>query len=210
MRERSLAVFSICPAFPLAFVIMYIHTNIKPTSWSLCRLPHTHSQHLTLGLGLARCHGTMICRQIQFNQIDLRTQLCCSHVHELACCWYSTENSLAREFACSGGANQLSNFCNEQRSKLCNFMAVQRPSLLPKDSAEFRGWYDTLPQTQPKESEAFQAWQKALPQTQLKESEAYKAWQKANLHVQPKESEAYQAWQKADPARSQRQKSIWS
>jgi len=83
------------------------------------------------------------------------------------------------------------------------FKAVQRPSLLPKDSDEFRGWYDTLPQTQPKQSEAYQAWQKATPQMQPKESEAYQAWQKATPQLQPKESEAYQAWhqvgQKANP-----------
>ena len=42
--------------------------------------------------------------------------------------------------------------------------SVQRPSLLPKDSAEFRGWHDTLPQTQPKESKVHQVWRKALQQ----------------------------------------------
>ena len=78
----------------------------------------------TLGLGLARCHGRTICRQIKFNQSHLRTQICCSCVHEHACWRHSIENSMAREFACSGGANQLSNFCNELRSKLCNFKLV--------------------------------------------------------------------------------------
>jgi len=79
------------------------------------------------------------------------------------------------------------------------FKAVQRPSLLPKDSAEFRGWYDTLPQTQLKESEAYQAWHKVLPLTQLKESEAYQTWRKAKPQMQSKESEAHQAWHKALP-----------
>jgi len=53
------------------------------------------------------------------------------------------------------------------------FKAVQRPSLLPKDSAEFRGWYDTLPQTHHKDSETYQAWKKANSQMQPKESKAY-------------------------------------
>jgi len=60
------------------------------------------------------------------------------------------------------------------------FKAVQRPSLLPKDSAEFQGWYDALPQTQPKKSEAFQGW--------------YKAWEKATPQLQPKKSEAFREW----------------
>jgi len=78
------------------------------------------------------------------------------------------------------------------------FKAVQRPSLLPKDSAEFQGWYDTLPQTQPKTSEAYKAWykacEKATPQLQPKKSEAYKAWEKATPHQQPKKSEAFREW----------------
>jgi len=56
---------------------------------------------------------------------------------------------------------------------------VQRPSLLPKDSAEFRGWYDTLPQTQPQDLAEFRGWQKALPQMQPKKSEAFREWLQA-------------------------------
>jgi len=74
--------------------------------------------------GLALSHGRTICYQIKFNHSDLRTQICCSHVHELSCWRHSVENSMAREFACSGGANQLSNFCNKLRSKLFNFKFV--------------------------------------------------------------------------------------
>jgi len=79
------------------------------------------------------------------------------------------------------------------------FKAVQRPSLLPKDSAEFQGWYDALPQTQSKNSEAYQAWEKATPQLQSKDSEAYQAWEKATPQTQSKDSETYQAWEKANP-----------
>ena len=78
------------------------------------------------------------------------------------------------------------------------FKAVQRPSLLPKDSSEFLGWYDTLPQTQPKESEGYQAWKKACPQMQPKESEAYQGWQTATPQMQPKKSEAFRGWLQAD------------
>ena len=81
------------------------------------------------------------------------------------------------------------------------FKAIQRPSLLPKDSAEFRGWYDTLPQTQPKDSEAHQGWQKAAPMMQPKDSEVYQGWhdewQKAASMMQPKESEAFREWLQA-------------
>jgi len=72
--------------------------------------------------------------------------------------------------------------------------AVQRPSLLPKDSAEFQGWYDTLPQTQPKTSEAYKAWEKTNPHMQPKTSEAYKAWEQALPQLQPKTSEAFREW----------------
>jgi len=47
---------------------------------------------------------------------------------------------MAREFACSVGANQLSNFCNELRSKLCNFrlvVAAPLDKLLKKETP----WY---------------------------------------------------------------------
>ena len=81
------------------------------------------------------------------------------------------------------------------------FKAAQRPSLLPKDSAEFRGWYDTLPQTQPKDSEAYQAWEQTNPQLQPKDSEAYRAWekarQKATPQMQPKKTKAFREWLQA-------------
>jgi len=77
------------------------------------------------------------------------------------------------------------------------FKAIQRPSLLPKDSAEFRGWYDTLLQTQPKDSVAYQGWYDTLLQTQPKDSEAYQEWQKAAPMMQPKESEAFREWLQA-------------
>jgi len=79
------------------------------------------------------------------------------------------------------------------------FKAVQRPSLLPKDSAEFLGWYDALPQTQSKSSDAYKAWAKALPQTQSKDSDAYKAWAKASPSpmMQPKKTEAFREWLQA-------------
>ena len=83
------------------------------------------------------------------------------------------------------------------------FKAVQRPSLLPKDSAEFRGWYDALPQTQPKESEAFQAWQKAWqkasPQMQLKKSEAFREWLQAVRENASQRSVDSHLWFKSKP-----------
>jgi len=74
------------------------------------------------------------------------------------------------------------------------FKAVQRSSLMPKESAEFQEWYDALPQTQPKSSEAYQAWEKATPQLQHKGSEAYQAWEKASPSMQPKKSDAFREW----------------
>ena len=94
---------STCPTFPLAIVVIYMHANITPTTWSLTHEHSLQHAHISLGLGLARCHGTTRCRQIKFNQFDFGTQLCCSQIHELACCWHSIKNSLAREVACSCG-----------------------------------------------------------------------------------------------------------
>ena len=58
--------------------------------------------------GLVLGRGRTICYQIEVHQSDLRTQICCSHVQEFLCLRHSVENSKAREFACSGGANELS------------------------------------------------------------------------------------------------------
>jgi len=82
------------------------------------------------------------------------------------------------------------------------FKAVQRPSLLPKDSAEFQAWYNALPQKQPMDSESYKAWYKAYekttPHLQSKDSEAYKAWYKAyektTPPMQPKNSDAFREW----------------
>ena len=53
--------------------------------------------------------------------------------------------------------------------------SVQRPSQLPKESAEYRGWYDALPQKQPKGSAQYGDWYKALPQAQPKKTEAFRS-----------------------------------
>ena len=84
----------------------------------------TNSTLIVEHSGLALSHGRTKCYQIKFNQSDLRRQIRCSHVHELSCWKNSVENSLAREFACSGGANQLSNSCDKLHSKFCNFEFV--------------------------------------------------------------------------------------
>jgi len=65
----------------------------------------TNSTLIVEHSGLALSHGRTKCYQIKFKQSNLRTQICCSHVHGLSCWRHSVENSLAREFACSGGAN---------------------------------------------------------------------------------------------------------
>jgi len=79
------------------------------------------------------------------------------------------------------------------------FKAVQRPSLLPKDSAEFQGWYDTLPQTQPKKSEAYKAWEKATPQLQPKKSEAFREWLQAVRENASQRSVDAHQWFKSKP-----------
>jgi len=101
----------------LTYIYIYIYNWQNKTLFIQIKLIVQHS-------GLARRHGRTICCQIKFNESDLRTQICCSHVHELLCLRHSVENSKAREFAWCCGANQLSNFCNKLRSKLYNFRFV--------------------------------------------------------------------------------------
>ena len=54
------------------------------------------------------------------------------------------------------------------------------PSTAPKDSPEFKAWYDTLieslPQCKPKDSAEFLAFLDSLPQCQPKDSAEFKAW----------------------------------
>ena len=88
--------------------------------------------------GLARSLGRTICRQILFNESDLRTQICCTHVRELSGFRHAVDNSKAREFAWRGGANQLFNFCNKLRSKLFNFKFVG-PLVFPLGCGKWPG-----------------------------------------------------------------------
>jgi len=81
---------------------------------------------------------------------------------------------------------------------------VQRPSLLPKDSAEFRGWYEALPQTQLKDSQAYKAWAKAwakgAPPMQPKKTEAYREWLRAVRENASRQSVDSHQWFKSKPA----------
>jgi len=92
------------------------------------------------------------------------------------------------------------------------FKAVQRPSLLPKDSAEFLGWYDTLPQTHRKDSLTYQAWydkwKMATLQTQSKESEAFRGWLQAVRESASKQSVETHAWFKAKPPTADTDKDV--
>jgi len=78
--------------------------------------------------------------------------------------------------------------------------SVQRASQLPKESAEYRGWYDALPQKQPKGSAQYGDWYKALPQTQPKKTEAFRAWLRQVRESASQRSTDIHQWFKSKPA----------
>ena len=78
--------------------------------------------------------------------------------------------------------------------------SVQRPSTLPKESAEYRGWYESLPQTQDRDSAQYGDWYNALPNTKAKDSEAFRTWlRKVREGVSQRSTDMHQ-WHKSKPA----------
>ena len=78
--------------------------------------------------------------------------------------------------------------------------SVQRPSTLPKESAEYRGWYELLPQTQDRDSAQYGDWYNALPNTKAKDSEAFRTWLRNVREGVSQRSEDMHQWHKSKPA----------